>query len=165
MNLRKYACMHGCMYVCMYAYMYVCMHAQCVVFIVTQVASEILDTRLPLRQVPLLRECSEECLAAIISRFNTHVFFKDDPVFSKGDSSSELYYVTRGAVKVIVGRADGDAKKDEEEEDGGAGHGSGGKSEDVKLGLNSFFGELGLLTNTKRVYDVVAIKVSECVSV
>ena len=50
-----------------------------------EVAIEMVNGILPLRQVPILAQCSDECLAELISHMKLQVFMPRDYVCSIGD--------------------------------------------------------------------------------
>ena len=94
-----------------------------------------------IQRVPLLKQCSDRFLEAIILRMSSQVCLPGDYVFKEGDKSREMYFVRTGSVEIIM------------EDDGGV--------EEVIAEIHSFsdcpfFGEISLLLGETRTASAKA---------
>ena len=55
-----------------------------------------------IERVPLLKQCSDRFLEAIILRMSTQVCLAGDFIFKQGDKSREMYFVRSGTVEIIM---------------------------------------------------------------
>ena len=55
-----------------------------------------------IQRVPLLKQCSDRFLEAIILRMSSQVCLPGDYVFKEGDKSREMYFVRTGSVEIIM---------------------------------------------------------------
>ena len=94
-----------------------------------------------IQRVPLLKQCSDRFLEAIILRMSSQVCLSGDYIFKEGDKSREMYFVRTGSVEIIM-----------EDEQG---------VEQVIASLHSysdcpFFGEISLLLGETRTASAKA---------
>jgi CRP-like cAMP-binding protein len=55
-----------------------------------------------IERVPLLKQCSDRFLEAIILRMSTQVCLPGDYIFREGDKSREMYFIRTGTVEIIM---------------------------------------------------------------
>lgn len=103
------------------------------------VTVEMVNGVFPLRRVPMLSKCSDECLAELIARMKMHVFMMDDVVCAVGDPGREMFFVSKGVLEAIDETSNVLGTMDEGE----------------------FFGELALLLDINRTATVRALVTSE----
>ena len=99
-----------------------------------------------IQRVPLLKQCSDRFLEAIILRMSSQVCLAGDYIFKEGDKSREMYFVRTGSVEIIM--------EDE--------HGTEAVIADIHSYSDCpFFGEISLLLGETRTASAKAT--SKCV--
>ena len=99
-----------------------------------------------IQRVPLLKQCSDRFLEAIILRMSSQVCLGGDYIFKEGDKSREMYFVRTGSVEIIM--------EDE--------HGVEGVIAEIHSYSDCpFFGEISLLLGETRTASAKAT--SKCV--
>jgi SulP family sulfate permease len=98
-----------------------------------------LETPLELREIAVFQGRKEETLAALEQCMEKRSCTKGQKLFSRGDTSDELFLIRRGQVQIILPL------------NGGAGHHL------ATFGRGDFFGEMAFLDHTPRAADAVAL--------
>jgi hypothetical protein len=100
-----------------------------------------------IKKVPLFKNCTTDCLIAVIIALKSAIYLPDDWVVRKGEVGKHLYIIRVGVVAVL----------EEEEEKNEAGKVEMSYHLVATLEEGSFFGELALLLDRKRTVSVKAI--------
>lgn len=106
-----------------------------------QVALELVNGIVPLKQIPTLAECSDLCLARLIDYMRIHVFMPAEYVATEGEVGQELFYIAKGSVM---------CKRDSDPDDNG-----------FVLEKGQFFGEISLLLDMERATSICAVSLTE----
>jgi len=161
------------------------------VYLKKKVTDELLVGAFPLKKIAMLKDCSDDCLAAILHQMQIHVFMPRDYVCKKGEVGKELYYCIKGVVEVLVPKENKDSENlkekevhvtvaDEDEIEFGivdalgdvkkkAHHSEGVEEDDehlisvAQMTAGTSFGELALLTDTRRTASIRAVTCVELV--
>jgi Na+:H+ antiporter len=86
-----------------------------------------------LRAFPVFATLDDEALQGVAKRLRERVFAPDAYVFKRGDRADGMYFIASGAVEILIGE------------------------QPHRLGRGDFFGEMGLLDNTRRSASVRCI--------
>jgi monovalent cation:H+ antiporter, CPA1 family len=92
-----------------------------------------LDIRDMVRRFDLFRDLDEAAVEQLCRLFTARVAVPGEPIVRRGERGTAIYFISSGAVEVVLPNGP------------------------VRLGRGSFFGEMALLDNRRRVADVVAL--------
>jgi CRP-like cAMP-binding protein len=101
-------------------------------------------------QVPFLRSLNSIEICEVMKKLKTWVYIPGDIIVRKGDMGNEMFFVIQGDVEVFIESKKRKAKY------GPTNESYGDKGFSMSMGPGSYFGELALITNSRRTATVRA---------
>jgi CRP-like cAMP-binding protein len=100
-----------------------------------KVSKELTHGYYPIALIPAFSMCSDDVLMELLLRMKTHVFMPGDSIVTQGEVGKEMFIILKGECEVTI---------------------EGVEGVDITMTAGDFFGEIALVTESKRTASISA---------
>jgi len=101
-------------------------------------------------QVPLFKDLDPIEILSIVQKLNTSIYMPGDKIVREGERGTEMFFIQEGIAEMIIQKSE--LKNQRVQTD------SKSKPQRILLEKGSYFGEVALMSNSKRTFDVNAFE-------